>query len=50
MLIKNGEDIVAEITGFHTLRYAERVGIDIKSYECAFVGFCKLEQRPGDNG
>ena len=38
---------VADITGFHTLRYAERVGIDIKSYECAFVWFCKLEQRPG---
>ena len=37
---------VADITGFHTLRYAERVGIDIKSYESAFVWFCKLEQRP----
>ena len=37
---------VADITGFHTLRYAERVGINIKSYECAFVWFCKLEQRP----
>ena len=38
---------VADITGFHTLRYAERVGIELKSYECAFAWFCKLEQRPG---
>ena len=38
---------VADITGFHTLRTADRVGIDIKTYKYAFIWFCKLEQRPG---
>ncbi len=38
---------VADITGFHTLRAADRIVIDIKSYKYAFLWFCKLEQRPG---
>ena len=38
---------VADITGFHTLRYAERVGIDIKSYENIYTWLYQLEKRPG---
>ena len=38
---------VADITGFHTLRTADRVGIDLRRYKYAFSWFCKLEQRPG---
>jgi len=38
---------VADITGFHTLRYAERVGIDIKSYKYVYIWLCQLEKRRG---